>query len=102
MGGIHFDKGCFIGQEVNARANFTGMIHKRMCVFVAVKKELDSASIINADDNRQALKNHVDFSEQLNIDGTVIKNKSGLKTLLFTSVLIRVLRKHSSRNLQIR
>lgn len=86
---IHFDKGCFIGQEVNARANFTGVVHKRLCVFVGLKEKLDNNDILNADDNRLALKKYVDFDANLKIEGTTIKDAAGFKTLLLTSKLIR-------------
>lgn len=101
MDGIHFDKGCFIGQEVNARANFTGLVHKRMCVFVAVDNKLDEKEIVAADDNRIALARHVNFDSQIQVEGVTIKNARGLKTLLLTSTLIRKLRQYSCWSLQV-
>lgn len=86
---ISFDKGCFIGQEVNARARFTGVIRKRLCVFIALKNKLDVDLPPDSQDNTFLFRELVDLTFSKSFEGTVIKNKEKFKTLLITSKIRR-------------
>ncbi len=55
LGGISFEKGCFIGQEVNARIKYKGII-KRKYVPVHFKNNNFSFSNLNKIDNKIFLK----------------------------------------------
>ena len=56
LGGISFDKGCFIGQEVNARIKYKGLVKKK---YVPIHFKNKNFSFTNFDiiDNKIFLKN---------------------------------------------
>ena len=56
LGGISFEKGCFIGQEVNARIKYKGLVKKK---YVPINFKNNNFSFSNFDiiDNRVFLKN---------------------------------------------
>ena len=57
LGGISFDKGCFIGQEVNARIKWKGVV-KRKYVPISIKsKELSYLKLNNIDKKKIFLEN---------------------------------------------
>ena len=55
LGGISFDKGCFIGQEVNARVKYRGLVKKKY-VPVHFKNKNFSFTNLNNIDNKIYLK----------------------------------------------
>ena len=55
FGGISFEKGCFIGQEVNARIKYKGLV-KRKYVPVHFKNKDFSFSNLDKIDNKISLK----------------------------------------------
>ena len=55
LGGISFEKGCFVGQEVNARIKYKGLV-KRKYVSVHFKNKNSSFSNLDKIDNRIFLK----------------------------------------------
>ena len=55
LGGISFEKGCFIGQEVNARIKYKGLV-KRKYVPIHFKNKNFSFSILDKIDNKIFLK----------------------------------------------
>jgi folate-binding protein YgfZ len=55
LGGISFEKGCFIGQEVNARVKYKGLVKKKY-VPVHFKNENFSFSNFDKIDNKIYLK----------------------------------------------
>ena len=55
LGGISFEKGCFIGQEVNARIKYKGLV-KRKYVSVHFKNKNFSLSNLDKIDNKIFLK----------------------------------------------
>ena len=57
LGGISFEKGCFIGQEVNARIKYKGLV-KRKYVPVHFKNKNFSFSNLDKVDNKIFLKTH--------------------------------------------
>ena len=57
LGGISFEKGCFIGQEVNARIKYKGLV-KRKYVPVHFKNKNYSFSNLDKVDNKIFLKTH--------------------------------------------
>ena len=46
LGGISFEKGCFIGQEVNARVKYKGLVKKNMSLFILRIKTFHSPILI--------------------------------------------------------
>ncbi len=57
LGGISFEKGCFIGQEVNARIKYKGLV-KRKYVPIHFKNKNFSFSNLNKTENKIFLKTH--------------------------------------------
>ena len=55
LGGISFEKGCFIGQEVNARIKYKGLV-KRKYVSIYFKNKNYSFSNLDKSDNKIFLK----------------------------------------------
>ncbi len=58
LGGISFEKGCFIGQEVNARIKYKGLV-KRKYVPIHFKNKNFSFSNLNKVDNKILLKTQI-------------------------------------------
>ena len=56
LGGISFEKGCFIGQEVNARVKYKGLVKKKYVPFYFKDKNF-SFSNLDQIDNKIYLKN---------------------------------------------
>ena len=56
LGGISFDKGCFIGQEVNARIKYKGLV-KRKYVPIHFNNKNSSSIELNKTNNKIFLKN---------------------------------------------
>ncbi len=75
---ILFDKGCYVGQEVNARANFTGVIRRRMCVFIVTKEQIKDFRP-NIKDNIDLLSKYIKKDFDQDLQGSVVKNKEGFK-----------------------
>ncbi len=96
---LSFSKGCYIGQEITARANFTGIIRKRMCVFVACAQMIDDYDY-DAPENRLDMLSHVGDDVPVNLKGKIVKDESGDK-LLVLGWLIRLLQEHSIRRVQV-
>ncbi len=57
LGGINFEKGCFIGQEVNARIKYKGLV-KRKYVPIHFKNKNFSFSNLDKVDNKIFLEKH--------------------------------------------
>ena len=66
LGGISFDKGCFIGQEVNARIKWKGLVKKK---YVPIKFENDFLSLFKLDEikDKRILLNDIEIGEVVSI-----------------------------------
>ena len=66
LGGISFDKGCFIGQEVNARIKWKGLVKKK---YVPIKFENDYLSLFKLDEikDKRILLNDIEIGEVVSI-----------------------------------
>ena len=66
LDGISFEKGCFIGQEVNARIKWKGLVKKK---FVPVKFKYHSSSNLNFDEikDKSLLLNQIEIGELISI-----------------------------------
>lgn len=78
---LSFSKGCYIGQEITARANFTGVIRKRMCVFVACNQPVDQYEAF-IEDNRLEMIKHVSDDIKVDLKGKTVKDENGDKLLV--------------------
>ncbi len=83
---LSFSKGCYIGQEITARANFTGIIRKRMCVFVACTQMIDDYDY-DASENRLDMLLHVGDDVPVDLKGKTVKDESGDKLLVLGSFI---------------
>jgi len=66
LGGISFDKGCFIGQEVNARIKWKGLVKKK---YVPIKFKNTDLSLLEFDKtkDRRILLNDIEIGEIVSI-----------------------------------
>ena len=66
LGGISFDKGCFIGQEVNARIKWKGLVKKK---YVPIKFKNTDLSLLKLDKikDRRILLNDIEIGEIVSI-----------------------------------
>ena len=66
LGGISFDKGCFIGQEVNARIKWKGLVKKK---YVPIKFKNTDLSLFKFDKtkDRRILLNDIEIGEIVSI-----------------------------------
>jgi folate-binding protein YgfZ len=66
LGGISFDKGCFIGQEVNARIKWKGLVKKK---YVPIKFKNTDLSLLKFDKtkDRRILLNDIEIGEIVSI-----------------------------------
>ena len=66
LGGISFDKGCFIGQEVNARIKWKGLVKKK---YVPIKFKNTDLSFLKFDKikDRRILLNDIEIGEIVSI-----------------------------------
>jgi folate-binding protein YgfZ len=66
LGGISFDKGCFIGQEVNARIKWKGLVKKK---YVPIKFKNTDLSLLKLDKikDRRILLNDIEIGELVSI-----------------------------------
>ena len=66
LGGISFDKGCFIGQEVNARIKWKGLVKKK---YVPIKFKNTDLSLLKLDKikDRRILLNNIEIGEIVSI-----------------------------------
>jgi folate-binding protein YgfZ len=66
LGGISFDKGCFIGQEVNARIKWKGLVKKK---YVPIKFKNTGLSLLKFDKtkDRRILLNDIEIGEIVSI-----------------------------------
>ena len=73
LGGISFDKGCFIGQEVNARIKWKGLVKKK---YVPIKFENDSLSLFKLDEikDKRILLNDIEIGEVVSITENTTDN----------------------------
>ena len=73
LDGISFEKGCFIGQEVNARIKWKGLVKKK---FVPVKFKYDSSSNLNFDEikDKSLLLNKIEIGELVSITQNKIED----------------------------
>ena len=73
LGGISFDKGCFIGQEVNARIKWKGLVKKK---YVPIKFENDYLSLFNLDEikDKRILLNDIEIGEVVSITENTTDN----------------------------
>ena len=73
LDGISFEKGCFIGQEVNARIKWKGLVKKK---FVPVKFKYDSSSNLNFDEikDKSLLLNQIEIGELVSITQNKIED----------------------------
>jgi len=62
LGGIHFDKGCYIGQEPIARVHFTGMVRKRL-VPVILSSPSPTSSLVTSS-RKTAITDSILFHDQ--------------------------------------
>ena len=64
LGGISFDKGCFIGQEVNARIKWKGLVKKK---YVPIKFKNNKLSLLKFDKikDRRILLNDIEIGEMV-------------------------------------
>ena len=71
LGGISFDKGCFIGQEVNARIKWKGLVKNK---YVPVKFKNHSLSNLNFDEieDKCLLLNEIEIGEIVSITQNTI------------------------------
>jgi len=78
---LSFSKGCYIGQEITARANFTGVIRKRMCVFVACNQVVENYEK-STQDNRLEMMRHISDDIKVDLKGKTVKDENGDKLLV--------------------
>lgn len=78
---LSFSKGCYIGQEITARANFTGVIRKRMCVFVASNQVVENYEK-STQDNRLEMMRHISDDIKVDLKGKTVKDENGDKLLV--------------------
>ena len=73
LGGISFDKGCFIGQEVNARIKWKGLVKKK---YVPIKFENDYLSLFKLDEikDKRILLNDIEIGEVVSITENTTDN----------------------------
>ena len=73
LGGISFDKGCFIDQEVNARIKWKGLVKKK---YVPIKFENDSLSLFKLDEikDKRILLNDIEIGEVVSITENTTDN----------------------------
>ena len=66
LGGISFDKGCFIGQEVNARIKWKGLVKKK---YVPIKFKNTDLSLFKFDKtkDRRILLNDIEIGEMVSV-----------------------------------
>jgi len=66
LGGISFDKGCFIGQEVNARIKWKGLVKKK---YVPIKFKNTDLSLLEFDKtkDRRILLNDIEIGEIVSV-----------------------------------
>ena len=73
LGGISFNKGCFIGQEVNARVNWRGLIKKK-CVPVKFKYKKSSVLDLKKIKDRRVFLDEIEIGELVS---TTVKTFEG-------------------------
>ena len=73
LDGISFDKGCFIGQEVNARIKWKGLVKNK---YVPIKFKYRNLSNLNFDEieDKRLLLNEIEIGELVSITQNTIKD----------------------------
>ena len=65
LGGIHFKKGCYVGQEVIARSQYIGQVKRGLAVYESGEPLSMGAEIVN--ENNETVGNVVNVSGNLNL-----------------------------------
>jgi tRNA-modifying protein YgfZ len=74
LGGISFEKGCFIGQEVNARVKWKGLIKKKYVPIILESKDLSKISF-NIDNKNKIFLKDIEIGKIISLAYDKIVNK---------------------------
>ena len=78
--GISFSKGCYIGQEVTSRTKFTGVVRKRIMVFISTPEPID-VKAGGKENDIAVIAKHIDLNFEDKIEQFTI-SLNGRKQLL--------------------
>jgi len=74
LGGISFEKGCFIGQEVNARVKWKGLVKKKYVPIIMENKDL-SITNYNIDNENKIFLKDIEIGKIMSLAYDKIINK---------------------------
>ena len=74
LGGISFEKGCFIGQEVNARVKWKGLVKKKYVPIIIENEDL-SITHYNIDNENKIFLKYIEICKSMSLAYDKIVNK---------------------------